>query len=112
MFSQHSYNQLGTQTKQPVGHLVIKNFGGTLVTLNRDLANLLGIKRNLQTITYAKRLTSPMTYFIHCDLLDKTTNFLNGKRSDVLARFDIKGLPYSKISYYSTPQKMCCVTAP
>jgi len=69
---------------------------------------LLGIGRNLNFITFVKQLTSPTTYFIHCDLLDKTKNFLNGKRSDVLAKFDIKGLPYAKVSYDSTPQQVLC----
>jgi len=101
LFSQYSYNLLDTQTNEPVGQLVIK----TYPWLDRDLAQLLGIGRNLKNITYIKRLTSPTTYLIHCDLLDKTKNFLNGKRSDVLARFDIKGLPYAKVSY-ATPQQV------
>jgi len=67
---------------------------------------LFGIKRNLKTITHIKRLTSPTTYFVHCDLIDKTKNFLNRKRSDVLARFDIKGLSYAKVSYDSTLQQV------
>ena len=59
----------------------------------------------LNHITYVKKLNSPSTYFIHCDLLDKTTNFLDGERSRVLARFDMKGLPYAKVSY-ATPQQV------
>jgi len=67
---------------------------------------MFGIGRNLKSITFVKRLTSPTTYFIQCDLIDKTKNVLNGKRSDVLARFDIKGLPYAKVSYDPTPQQL------
>jgi len=29
---------------------------------------------------------------------------LNGKGSDVLAKFDIKGLAYEKVSYHALPQ--------
>jgi len=37
---------------------------------------------------------------------------LNGKRSDILARFDIKGRPYEKINYSSPLHKVlrACAT--
>ena len=54
---------------------------------------------------YIKKLNSPSTYFIHCDLIDKSQNFLNNKKSDLLATFDIKGRPYEKVSYYASPQQ-------
>ena len=76
------------------------------ISVRYPLTRFLGIGVTLNDITYFKKLNSPSTNFIHCDLLDKTTDFLNGKRSDVLARFDIKGLPYAKVSYDSTPQKV------
>ena len=50
-----------------------------------------------------KQLTSPSTYFVHCDLIDKKQNLLNGKPSTVLARFDIRGQPFEKV-HYQTPQ--------
>jgi len=102
IFENYNY-KLETETNQPFGQLVIKNVGLKPITLDHDFAHLLGIGRNLRLKTFIKRFTSPMTYFTHCDLLDKNTNFLNGKRSDLLARFDIKGLPYAKVSYDSTP---------
>ena len=105
LFAKCDY-KLETETNQPVGQLVIKHFGLKPITFDRDLSRLLGIGRNLKLITFVKRLTSPTTYFIHCDLLDKTKTFLNGKRSDVLARFDIKSLPYVKVSYDSTLQQV------
>jgi len=67
------------------------------------LAKLLGTRLTLSDISYVKKLNSPSAYFIHCDLLDKTKNFLNGKKSDVLARFDLKGLPYEKNNYSLPP---------
>ena len=54
---------------------------------------------------YAKKLNSPSTYFIHCDLIDKNQNFLNNKKSDLLATFDIKGKAYEKVSYDASPQQ-------
>ena len=53
----------------------------------------------LTTITYVKKLNSPSTYFIHCDLIDRNLNFVNNKKSDLLAKIDIKGRPYEKITY-------------
>ena len=44
------------------------------------------------------------TTFIHCDLVDKDQNLLNGKASTVLARFDICGKPFEKVNYQATQQ--------
>ena len=68
------------------------------------MSELLGIRRNLQFITYVKQLTSPSTYFTHCDLVDKEQNLLNGKPSTVLARFDVRGEPFEKIHYQTAQQ--------
>jgi len=80
LFGQYKYHQLETETNKPVAQLVIKNFGAKPITLDRDLASLLGIGRKLNLITYVKRLTSPTTYFVHCDLIDKQQNLFNGKK--------------------------------
>ena len=40
------------------------------------------------------------------DLLDKERNLFNGKKSDVLALFDIKGKPFEKVSYHGSPQQV------
>ena len=47
-----------------------------------------------------------MTYFIHCDLIDKEQNLFNRKRSDLLALFDVKGEPFEKVSYNGSPQQV------
>ena len=49
-------------------------------------------------------MKSPTTYIIHCDLVDKEQNLLNGKPSTVLQTFDIKGEPYEKVFYQSGPE--------
>ena len=64
----------------------------------------LGYEKELNHASYIKRLNSPTTYFIHCDLIDKRQNLLNGKPSTVLAKFDIRGQPFEKI-HYQTPQQ-------
>jgi len=63
-------------------------------------------------LTCVKKLNSPSTYFIHCDLIDKTKNLLNGKKSDVLAKFQMKGLPNEKVSYHPPQQEVLrdCIT--
>ena len=85
---------------KPVGSMTI-NGGNT--TFSHGLLQLLGIQR-LSFITFVKRLTSPSTYFVHCDLINKTQNLLNGKPSTVLSRFDIRGQPFEKV-HYQTPQQ-------
>ena len=74
------------------------------VKLNHNLSELLGIGFNLLFITFVKRLTSPSTYFIHCDLVDKRQNLVNGKPSTVLARFDLRGKPFEKVHYQTAQQ--------
>ena len=76
-------------------------YGGN-TRLSHGLLQLLGIQ-SLSFITFVKRLTSPSTYFVHCDLIDKRQNLLNGKPSTALARFDIRGQPFEKV-HYQTPQ--------
>ena len=83
----------------PVGSMIINN-GNT--RFSHGLLQLLGIQK-LSFITFVKQLTSPTTYFMHCDLIDKKQNLLNGKPSTVLARFDIRGKPFEKV-HYQTPQ--------
>ena len=84
----------------PVGSMIINSSN---VTFSHGLLQLLGIQR-LSFITFVKRLTAPSTYFVHCDLIDKRQNLLNGKPSTVLAQFDIRGQPFEKV-HYQTPQQ-------
>ena len=83
----------------PVGSMIINN-GNT--RFSHGLLQLLGIQK-LSFITFVKQLTSPTTYFMHCDLIDKRQNLFNGKPSTVLARFDVRGKPFEKV-HYQTPQ--------
>jgi len=105
LFAKYNY-KLETAINKPLGQLVIKNSGLRPIELDRDLAGLLGIGRKLQFTTFAKRLRSPTTYFIHCDLIDTERNLYNGKKTDVLALFDVRGKPYEKVSYQASPQQV------
>ena len=93
---------LPTQIHQPTGTMLVSNRTGKKVLLDKDLADLLGYEE-IALLNYIKRLNSPTTYFVHCDLIDKKQNLLNGKPSTVLARFDVRGQPFEKV-HYQTPQ--------
>jgi len=67
------------------------------ISVDYGLANFLGIGRDMRK-EYIKKRNSPSCYFIHCDLID-LTNFLNVKKSDLLAKVAIRGKPYEKVSY-------------
>ena len=75
------------------------------IKFDKNLSELLGIDQDLQWIRYVKRMMSPTTYFIHCDLVDKEQNLFNGKPSTVLQTFDI-GKTISK-SFLSKWPRTC-----
>ena len=74
------------------------------IKFDKNLSELLGIDQDLPFMRYVKRLKSPTTYFIHCDLVDKEQNLLNGKPSTILQTFDITAKPYQKVFYQSGPE--------
>ena len=84
--------------------MIIYNTSGYRIMLDTDLAELFGVDRELRIMNYAKRLNSPSTYFIHCDLVDKEQNLLNGKPSTVLTRFKVRGDPLEKNNYQPSQQ--------
>ena len=88
-----------------VGQLVITNPQFKMIVIDSNLGNLLNLNSfTLLFKTYIKKLNSATTYYIHCDLLDKEQNLLNGKPSTVLQTFDITGKPFEKVFYQSSPQ--------
>jgi len=107
LFPQSNY-KLEAKIYQPLGQLVIKNPGIKLIHFDRDLADFIGMRQmQLLYVTFVKKIIfSPTAYFIHCDLIDKQKNLFNGKRSDILASFDVKGKPYEKVSYQASPQQV------
>ena len=97
---------LRTQINTPIGQMFIQKVEplNDKIKFDKNLSELLGIDQDLQWIRYVKRMKSPTTYYIHCDLLDKEQNLLNGKPSTVLQTFDITGKPFEKVFYQSSPQ--------
>ena len=105
--------KIGLETNKP--HSVLKitvwePTDGKEISLSRSLHQLINSGPTLTTITYVKKLNSPSAYFIHCDLIDRDFNFVNNKKSDLLAKIDIKGRPYEKVRYDSSasqPSREC-----
>ena len=94
--------EISVDTYSAVGQLVITNHGLKPIRISPNLANLLNIGGDLKNLViFIKCLirVTPTAYFIHCDLLDRNNNLLNGKRSDLLAKFDVRGEPYEKVRY-------------
>ena len=91
-----------SRVHKAIGLMVIHNPKGIRFSVN--LVELLGgVNPALKPISIIEKLNSPSTYFVHCDLIDKRQNLLNGKPSTVLARFDVRGKPFEKVQY-QTPQ--------
>ena len=96
LFLSLSYDGVITKTNSPLGQLVIES--KKQISLDSDLTKLFGVQRLLLE-TAIKRVITTTAYFIHCDLIDRTQNLFNGKRSNILAKFDITGKPYEKVRY-------------
>ena len=105
LFSEYNYRGLKAETNTPIGQLVINNFGEKQINLDRDLAKLFRIGQNLPLKTIIRLRISPTAYFIHCDLIYRNNNLFNGKRSDLLAKFDVRGKPYEKVRYDASSQQ-------
>jgi len=103
------HDELSTETNQPTGQLVITKEGSKDVLVDRRLFSLFNLDPNvvsptLDSTTTIEKIKYETAYFIHCDIIDRTKTFLNGKRSDLLAKFDVKGEPYEKVSYFSAAE--------
>ena len=91
------------------GAIVTDNPLQKKVQIDRDLTALLGLikfnlterGRKLKNKTIINQLTSFNTYLIHCDLIDREENLLDGEFSDVSSSFDIKGQPFERVTYQS-----------
>ena len=98
--------EISTETYSPLGQLVIINHGGRPLRIDPDLGIFLDTGRELKTVVkFIKQIKRPMSYFIHCDLIDRNLNFVNNKKSDLLAKIDVKGRPYEKVTYDASPQQ-------
>ena len=86
----------------PQGILVLPSPTDRKITgVTQNLRELFGLDPIIGTDLVIKKFKTPQSYFIHCDLMNKTENLLNGKPSNLLAKFSIQGRPYEKIDYIS-----------
>jgi len=98
-------NPFETEIYTPSCQLIIINKLKRSAMFDKDLTALMGVER-VTAERFAKiNLSSPTTYFILCDLIDKQKNLFNGKMSDIAARFDIKGKPHEKVHYKAIAQQ-------
>ena len=87
--------EISAETYSPFGQLVITNHGMRPLRIDRDLGIFLDIGRELKgALKFIKQIKRPMSYFIHCDLIDRNLNFVNNKKSDLLAKIDVRGKQY------------------
>ena len=105
VFTSDNNQPFETEIYTPFSQLIIKNKLKRSALFDDDLKGLVGVDRATAERTTKINLSSPTTYFIHCDLIDKQKNLFNGKMSDIAARFDIKGKPHEKVHYISTDQQ-------
>ena len=86
----------------PWGILVLPNVQNKTITgITPNLQKLFDVNPTIDADYVIKKFKTPHSYFIHCDLMNKTENLLNGKPSNLLAKFSIRGKPYEKIDYIS-----------
>ena len=105
MFPSSFVTHLKTKINMPKALLQIEKESAQKISFSQDFNKLLGIDSQLKQITNVRRLRLPSAYFIHCDLIDRDNNFFNNKKSDLLAKIDVKGKPYEKVRYDSSPQQ-------
>ena len=86
----------------PRGILVLPNPENKTITgISQNLQKLFDVNPKIDADLVIKKFKTPHSYFIHCDLMNKTENLLNGNPSNLLAKFSIRGKPYEKIDYIS-----------
>ena len=105
IFPSSFVTHLETKTNTAKALLQIEKKSEQKITFDRDVAKIIGIDGALKKITNVKRLRYPSAYFIHCDLIDRNYNFFNNKKSDLLAKIDVKGKPYEKLRYDASAQQ-------
>ena len=91
---------IAVETRTSLGVMNILNPKNTyFFTLSNNLKTLFGVSLQVNSNILVRRFDSKNSYFIHSDLVDKRQNLLNGKPSTLFAKLDVKGQPYTKITY-------------
>ena len=98
--AEHSSLKITIDLNTSLGNMVINNPKNQyLITISENLKTFFAVVKAIRSNIIVKKITSPTAYFIHCDLVDKEQNLLNGEPSSILPLFDIKGSPYEKVRY-------------
>ena len=91
---------IAVETRTSLGVMNILNPKNTYsFTLSNNLKDLFGVSFQVNSNILVRRFNSKNSYFIHSNLVDKRQNLLNGKPSTLFAKLDVKGQPYTKITY-------------
>ena len=110
LFEKYQYRQLETVINTPLAVLEIKNLGAKKITLDRDLANLLGINRVPDLTTHVKKTRISNSILHSLQSYRQKPKLFEQQKSDVLAKLDLKGKPYEKVSYVASthePSREC-----
>ena len=96
--------ELKTELNTPVSLMTIYNKTPQVmdIEMSTNITRLFGLtEAQINREVHVKHI-KPDTYFIHCDLMDKRQNLLNGTPSTLLAQFNIRGKPFEKVHYQTT----------
>ena len=77
-FSEQPGIKLPTEKNMRYGALTIQEKTAKNIFFDSNLEDFFGINRKFQFITTVKRLNSPSTYFVHCNLVDKSKTYSTG----------------------------------
>ena len=102
-----SYDKFEAQINTPLEMLQIKNKGEKIISFKGGLEEFVNNRTGFWSDVSSKRPNYTNTYFIHCDLINRNLNFFNNKKTDLLAKIDVKekGKPYEKVRYDASPQQ-------
>ena len=81
-----------------------------IFNLTNNLKALFGVVSQVNPNISVRKFNSKDSYFIHCDLIDREQNLLNGKPSSILARLDVRGTSQTKKLPIKQHNNMFCVT--
>ena len=96
---------LTVDTRTSLGVMNILNPKNKYIfSLSNNLKALFGVVNQVNANILVRKFNSKDSYFIHCDLIDREQNLLNGKPSSILARLDVRGTSYEKITYQTAEQ--------
>ena len=104
LFKAHS-KELEAQINTPEAVLQINNIGDKTISIKGDFQEVSSYHSQIIYEAKIKRLGYPSSYLIHCDLIDRNHNFVNSKKSDLLAKIDVRGKAFEKVRYDASPQQ-------